>query len=70
MRWFRNIRAETAFDTGEQSLDYSLQLSLGIQRFHQAHPTAAVPASAHAAVASAVKKKVHPVNRGSEGPNP
>jgi hypothetical protein len=33
MRWFRNVRAGRPFDSGEQSLDYSLQLQTGIQRF-------------------------------------
>src|SRR3989442_10815858 len=39
MRWFRNIKAGTPFDVGQKSLDYSLQLALGIQRFHLAHPS-------------------------------
>ena len=64
MRWFRNVKAGTAFDTGQQSLDYSLQLSLGIQRFHQAHPAATSHATTAHAAAPAVKKKVFPVNRG------
>ncbi len=33
MRWFRNIRSGRPFDAGQESLDYSLQLSTGIQRF-------------------------------------
>jgi hypothetical protein len=33
MRWFRNIKAGISFDTGQISLDYSLQLSAGIKRF-------------------------------------
>ena len=33
MRWFRNIPAGTAFDAGQQSLDYSLQLHVGIRNF-------------------------------------
>jgi hypothetical protein len=31
--WFRNISAGTPFDSGRQSLDYSLQLSVGISNF-------------------------------------
>jgi hypothetical protein len=38
MRWFRNVKAGEAFDAGHESLDYSLQLALGIQRFHEAQP--------------------------------
>ena len=34
MRWFRNIAAGRPFDTGQQSLDYSLQLSVGIENFN------------------------------------
>ena len=33
MRWFRNIKAGEPFDAGSQSLDFSLQLSSGIQNF-------------------------------------
>lgn len=33
LRWFRNVKAAQAFDAGEQSLDYSLQLQEGIRRF-------------------------------------
>lgn len=35
MRWFRNIKAGDPFDAGQESLDYSLQLSEGIKRFFQ-----------------------------------
>lgn len=35
MRWFRNIPAGTPFDSGQVSLDYSLQLSEGIERFDE-----------------------------------
>jgi hypothetical protein len=31
LRWFRNIKAGEAFDTGSTSLDFSLQLGVGIQ---------------------------------------
>jgi len=70
MRWFRNVKSGTAFDTGQQSLDYSLQLSLGIQRFHQAHPTATIHAATTNVAAPKTKKKVYPVHRGSGEPNP
>jgi hypothetical protein len=33
MRWFRNIRAGAPFDAGQESLDYSLQLAVGINNF-------------------------------------
>ena len=36
MRWFRNIRAGTPFDAGQTSLDYSLQLAVGIENFFRA----------------------------------
>lgn len=35
MRWFRNILAGQPFDAGQVSLDYSLQLSAGIERFRE-----------------------------------
>ncbi|HEV2596451.1 MAG TPA: hypothetical protein VGU01_14765 [Sphingomicrobium sp.] len=34
-RWFRNIPAGTAFDAGRQSLDYSLQLAVGLSNFQR-----------------------------------
>ena len=39
LRWFRNIKAGDPFDDDghHESLDYSLQLSDGIQRFDEAH---------------------------------
>jgi hypothetical protein len=45
LKWFRNIKAGDPFDVGgqNQSVDYSLQLSAGIQRFHAAQG-AVVPA--------------------------
>jgi hypothetical protein len=41
LNWFRNIKAGDPFDPGgqNQSVDYSLQLSAGIQRFHAAQGT-------------------------------
>jgi hypothetical protein len=35
MRWFRNVPAGVPFDSGQVSLDYSLQLQTGIERYHQ-----------------------------------
>ncbi|MFP3782465.1 hypothetical protein SB769_14705 [Burkholderia sp. SIMBA_024] len=37
-KWFRNIRSDTPFDQGHTSLDYSLQLNVGMQNFLLAHP--------------------------------
>ena len=34
MRWFRNLPAGEPFDAGQISLDYSLQLKEGIEKFH------------------------------------
>ena len=36
LRWFRNIKAGTPFDTGSISTDYSLQISAGIRNFVEA----------------------------------
>jgi hypothetical protein len=33
MRWFRNIKSGEAFSPGARSLDYSLQLAVGVQNF-------------------------------------
>ncbi len=33
-RWFRNTKAGEAFDAGSTSLDFSLQLSAGIQNLN------------------------------------
>jgi hypothetical protein len=68
MRWFQNVKSGTAFDTGEQPLEYRLQLSLGIQRFHQAHPTWTIHAATTNVAAPKIKKKVYPVRRGSGAP--
>ncbi len=35
MTWFRNIKAGQPFTPGKTSLDYSLQLSVGIQNFYE-----------------------------------
>jgi hypothetical protein len=41
LHWFRNIKARQPFDRGAQSLDYSLQLSLGIQNFRRSRAATA-----------------------------
>lgn len=41
--WFRNIASGATFDTGRQSLDYSLQLSVGISNFQAAQALARAP---------------------------
>ena len=38
LNWFRNIKAAKPFTAGAQSLDYSLQLSVGVQNFQASHP--------------------------------
>ena len=38
LKWFRNIKAGSPFDPGAQSLDYSLQLSVGIQNYLESLP--------------------------------
>ena len=35
LTWFRNIKAGEPFSTGAESLDYSLQLAVGIQNFYE-----------------------------------
>ena len=39
MRWFKNIKRQP-FDTGQESLDYSLQLHDGIENFCAANTSA------------------------------
>lgn len=39
-RWFQNIPSGTPFDAGRPSLDYSLQLSVGLDNFAAAHKIA------------------------------
>lgn len=39
-RWFRNIPSGTPFDEGSQSLDYSLQIMVGLRAFEQANAIA------------------------------
>ena len=41
--WFRNIAAGSPFDPGRQSLDYSLQLSVGLSNFQAAQALARTP---------------------------
>jgi hypothetical protein len=41
LKWFRNIKSGQPFETGAHSLDYSLQLSLGIQNFERSGGTSA-----------------------------
>jgi hypothetical protein len=36
LRWFRNLPPGTPFDAGQTSLDYSLQLAVGIRNFFDA----------------------------------
>jgi hypothetical protein len=66
LNWFRNIKAGDPFDIGpgEQSLDYSLQLSMGIQRFHAAQGVIA-PAMVHGKVMDFTPegRRVYPVAR-------
>ena len=38
--WFRNIPSGTPFNKGAQSLDYSLQLAVGLANFYAAHKVA------------------------------
>jgi len=67
MRWFRNIKTTAAFDLGQRSLGYSLQLALGIERFHTAHPSQ--PIGTAATTAAAQSKKTRPIGRGDQDDN-
>ena len=67
MRWFRNIKTTTAFDPGQRSLGYSLQLALGIERFHTARPSQ--PIGTAATTAAGQSKKTRPISRGDEDDN-
>jgi len=49
-RWFQNIPSGTPFDAGRQSLDYSLQLAVGLQNFQTAHQIAVAKPAAKAAL--------------------
>jgi hypothetical protein len=65
MRWFRNIKATEAFDSGQRSLGYSLQLAVGIERFNTAHP--GTPIAAMATTTPSTKTK--PISRDEDPPN-
>jgi hypothetical protein len=39
LHWFRNLAPHEAFSSGSESLDFSLQLGVGIQNFQAAHAT-------------------------------
>jgi hypothetical protein len=69
MRWFRNVKATEAFDPGpgQHSLGYSLQIALGLERFHTAHPSQLTGTIAPAAAAPS--KKTKPISRGDEDDN-
>jgi hypothetical protein len=67
MRWFRNIKPTKPFDTGQRSLGYSLQVALGIERFHSSHPS--VPIGNAAPAAAALSTKTKPISRGDEDDN-
>lgn len=41
--WFRNIPSGTSFDPGRQSLDYSLQIAVGLGNFNAAQKLARAP---------------------------
>ncbi len=66
MRWFRNIKATEAFDTGQQSLGYSLQIALGIERFQAAHPHQTIGAPSLAPAVATPSKKTRPISRGDD----
>ena len=66
MRWFRNIKATEAFDTGQQSLGYSLQIALGIERFQAAHPHQTIGAVSLAPAAATPSRKTKPISRGDD----
>lgn len=69
MKWFRNVKAGQPFTAGETSLDYSLQLSAGIQHCLDAKACAVivVPAPGTNPITAAPApgtKKIFPVTRG------
>ena len=67
MRWFRNIKATQAFDSGQRSLGYSLQVALGLERFHTSHPS--IPLGKASPTAAALSTKTKPISRGDEDDN-
>ena len=52
MRFYRNLAYPTPFDEGRTSLDFSLQLAMGIRNFPGIQPVAAAAATAEAAVSA------------------
>jgi hypothetical protein len=66
MRWFRNLKANEAFDAGQKSLGNSLQVALGLENFHSAHPQQPVGLAPHAAAAGTPSNKTKPISRGEE----
>ena len=40
LRWFKNVKAGDSFEPGGQSLDYALQLQVGIKDFRVAEEAA------------------------------
>lgn len=59
LRWFRNIKAGEPFEVGAKSLDYSLQLSVGIRNFEDAHPNVTLGAR------MAPERKIFRASRGA-----
>ncbi len=55
LRWFRNLGAGEPFDAGSQSLDFSLQLGVGIQNLQEFSQFVASNGGAFAAAAAAPK---------------
>jgi hypothetical protein len=73
MRWFRNIRSGQAFSPGARSLDYSLQLAVGLQNFEIWHEISATrggafnsPADVNAA---RPRRRRYPVTRQGNDPS-
>jgi hypothetical protein len=67
MSWFRNIKATRPFTDGERSLGYSLQLAIGIERFHAAHPSQPIGATVSPSIAPSTKTRA--ISRGGEEDN-
>jgi hypothetical protein len=69
LNWFRNVKAGDPFDSGPgvQSLDYSLQLSMGIQRFQQAgNQVASATVHGQTMLFTPAGRRVFPVGRDEE----
>lgn len=56
LRWFRNLAPHSPFDAGSKTLDFSLQLAVGLQNFQQAQT-----AGTHAVAAFGAKVLVNPL---------